>query len=165
MLSSLSLIPSYLLFSSELITLQLELQSLLPGQDSAQWEHPLWMGSSWVRDQRDVTTGRAVGLGHLIPFPGHTFSSNQRSLHIPPSSATSSPIQTSLPHCSVVPHTQTPIFSHLLQLPKSLQYPNISSPFTGQFFLLSSLSLFHFSLLVSSLSKTIYIGKNISAAK
>lgn len=106
---------------------------------------------------RDVTTGRAVGLGHLLLFPGYTFSSNQRS-PLDPLLPLPSPLPSRLHYLTALflPHTQTPIFFHLLQL---LQFLNISSPFTHQFFLSSSFSFFPFSLMVLSLFSTIYIRK------
>lgn len=84
---------------------------------------------------RDVTTGRAVGQGHLVPFPGYTLSSNPRSAP-DPLLPLPSPLPSSLhsPTDLFLPFTQTPIFSHLLQLFQSLQYLNTFSPFTRQFF-------------------------------
>lgn len=106
---------------------------------------------------RDVTTGRAAGLGHLVPFPGYTFSSNQRS-PLDPLLPLPSPLPPRLhyPTALFLSHTQTPIFSHLLQLFQSPQYPNTSSPFTHQFFLLSFFSFFPFSLLVLSVQHNLH---------
>lgn len=114
----------------------------------------------------EVTTGRAVGLGHLALFPGYTFSSTQRSppdplLALPsplPSRLHSPLFYSSLIH---IP----PIFSHLFQLFQSLQDLNTFFSFTHQFFLSSSFSLSPFSLLFLSLFNTICLGKNTSAAK
>lgn len=132
MFSSLPLIPSYLPFSTELINLQSELQSLLPGQGSALEAHLTQTASSWARDQRDQGMRPPAELSAgawdaCSSFPRYTISSDQRSPPPP-----TSPLLTRLhsPIALVLSDTQTPVSSHLLQLCQSLQYLSTFSPFT-----------------------------------
>lgn len=108
---------------------------------------------------RDVTSGRAVGLGHLVPFPGYTFSSNQRSPQIPSFHCHLLSVQTALPHCSIPPSYTK---SHLLPCPAAIPIPAVPE---YRLSLHSSVFFFHsplfspFFLLVLSLFNTVCIGK------
>lgn len=96
---------------------------------------------------RDVTSGRAVGLGHLVPFPGYTFSSNQRIPQIPCFHCHLLSVQTALPHCSIPPSYTK---SHLLPCPAAILIPAVPEyrlSLHSSVFFLSFSSLFPFFLI------------------